>query len=173
LALLNARRFDAINATYALSPEQSLGLYAYSQYVVSRVLTPNFAAGSGLYTTQTIRNVIFGLSDPLLSTLSPGNVFAPVVNYTSPDDALARNKPQTRSLSPDTYMNFTNYESQSFINYWATPEYFGGSDGLNRPPHRFAKSDDYIVFESNLYRNVRLATLKTSTSRASPHGDTD
>lgn len=164
LTLLNERNFTVIQARYSLNPLQCLLLYNYSNYIVSNTLGAALKSGGALFAAHTVRDFLFGYRDPLVSLLSPnsGNVSV-IRNFTSLEDTQANQLEEERDTGQrdvGSIENYIRYSNVTALPYWATPEYFRGTDGLTRAP-RFGIQESYYVFSDTLQRNVALGYNRT------------
>lgn len=141
------------------SQSQAFLFYQYIQYVLNNTLGNTYRSGSGLYTTQSVGDYLFGYEDQLLALVkstSTRNIL--YFNYTSIQQASEAELPQSWYTGRGDISRINRYitwDGASSVNFWETPEVFDGTDGQQYSP-RFNKDEDYKLFSDTLQRNVLL-----------------
>ncbi|KAL6063214.1 CD36 [Balamuthia mandrillaris] len=135
-AVIN-RDQETLTQRWKITLPEAAVVLQYMQYVGQTIITQTFAQGSGLFSTKTAEEWLWGFKDPLLTMLSGGTktTFSYCTNQTSEEEVLKSGLYDTLNTGAgklrDTH-NFVQSDGKTVLpagHPWPREEKVRGSDG--------------------------------------------
>jgi hypothetical protein len=178
--LLQANNLTAINAVYGFSPQEAVAFAGYLNYVMTTFVDANlrqvFAAGGGLVTARTAREILWEGIDPLISLLKGPAAARAGVFYSSDSDYPTRadaeasqplqssriftggNKDELRD-----YLEIKQYKGKSVIAGYSNMTVRGNIDGAYWVPGSLSKTEPLLIWVPTVQRPLKVEFVDVIT----------
>ncbi|KAL6076966.1 CD36 [Balamuthia mandrillaris] len=160
--------WSSIEDRWGLNQTQAMAFGEYYNYVLANTLEAAMQQNSGLWTTRSAKELIFGYVDPIFALLRPDNAYlATIVNHTSVEDAQANALWETRYTGKGGVGRVARYKEwreDVVVPWWNPPEEFDGTDAVKFAPG-LDDDEPLSIFSQTLRRNIQIIYSGEKTVR--------